>query len=655
MTINLGNFGNSIQAVTEQPTYKADMTIANALSSFGKMAGDMAIQEQRDLDETEAVKRTAEYEVGATELLTVGTEKLRAGEIKPDGFEGWYSGELTKLKSDKVKGVRQTLADRLSAGFDVANIKLGMKARDTQAGFVKEVQTANLMQTREQLERLALSDPEGAKRQWLTALNTVGTKILSAPEIAKDWQAFQEKVTFNKLASDLEGMTSIGSVGQLESQLANPEFQAGLSPEARLQLRNAAQSKKREMKAEADRVKREREYYANEQARQYVDILGSGLPVNSSLRTEMVEFANNSGKAGKAVRQTLANYDVIRQQQLKPLNVQGAELTTLRNQVISEKNADRRAELQDRYSVLSQSYVSGVNAFKQDPLNAYAARTNDPLPPLDISSTGNFLASLKGRSQYALRAQSMYGKPVDLMTNAEAESFVPEFRKMPVAAQADMLKAVRSAGGDRAALSLAGSLSKQDPVLGFAAYHAAKNAMTTAGRSTSQLILKGMKSQIKLPDATRKSIVSEAEKKFGTALAGNSAAFNTYVQSATMVYSALSEQAGDFNGDYDTDRAESAISIAMGTKPIEINGASVLPPVGRNPERFKGSMLGGIRGVGANVYGLKGDALDQFVESTTLRPSANDTYELVNSKSGGIFQYPAGGKYSGPIKLRGDK
>lgn len=654
MAINLGGFGNVIQQTTERPTYQADLTLGNAMQQFGQIAGQIAQKEKQKIDQAQSATKTAEFQIAAEELGAMAQENLRKGNLRPDEVETWVSDRLSDIKKDKLKGLNNDLKDRLTVGFDIAGMKYKAKAREMQAGFVKEGQMAELMKTREALERLALSDPNAAQAQWNQTLDTIGVDVLDQAQLQDQRQSFIETTTFNKVASDLEGMNGIAAVRSMEQKLADPNYLPNLAPERRLQLRNAAQSKRRELKAEADRIRREQESLQMEQAGMYANILGSGLPVSPELRGQIAAFTAQGGKGARAIKPVLENYDLIRQQQLQPLSEQGANLTKLRREVEAETDPKRRAELQTRFSVLSQSYQNGVKRFQQDPLLAYSESTAKPVPPIDLSSTDAFLGTLQERARYAKEAQGMYGRPVDLLTNVEAEQFAVTFKQMPVAMQADMLRSIKVAGGDSAAMSLAGAINKQDPQLGLAAYHAAKGGVTNNGRSTAAILLKGAKSQIKIEGANEKSLRQFFIGATGDAFVNNSLAFETYFEGVKLAYKAKSEEDNDMNGVYNSRRATEAVSIALGTKPIRIGGQDVIPPVGVGPERFKSVMETGIQNIGANVYKLKGRALDDFVKGTTLIPAANETYLLHNTETNADFLYPEGHKNAGqPIRLRG--
>lgn len=655
MAINLGNFGSVISQRADSPVAQADTTLGDALQKFGAFAGQMAAKEQQELDQSEGAKRTAQFEVEATELFTKGQELLNTGDIKPDEFETWYSDRINEVSADKVKGARPRLANSLTAGFDVAKQKLSLKVRETQAGFVKQTQAANFMQTTESLQRLALTDMSAAQAQFDVALKTVGPSIMTPEQIVKARNDFNEQTTFNNVASDLEGMTRIADISALESKLTNMDYLPQLSPQQRLQARNAAQSKKRELKAEYDRQKREREADAAQEGSMYMNMLGSGLPVSPQLQTQMANFAGGGSKSAKFVREGLANYGAIRAQQLSPFASQVADLGNLRAAVVNETNPERRITLQNRFDVLAKSYNQGAQAFKADSLQYAADVSGTVPPPIDLNSSGGFLASMRERANYVNRASATHGKPVTLMTAAEASQFVPMFIKRPVAEQADMLASIRKAGGDKAAMALAGSLSKEDPMLGLAAYHAAKGGTTTSGRSTAAIVLKGMKIDMKLPKDSEDAITEALLDRYGEALDTDSNAFNQYQNTAKLVYKTLSAEEGDLVGGSSKARAISAATIAVGTQPVSINGRAVIPPIGRGADEFKSSMTKGIAKIGRDVYGYTGSDLDKFITGTVLKPEGNETYGLYTKGSGATIIYPAGGKRSGPVILRGDK
>lgn len=653
MAINLGNFGNVIAQPAQRTVQGADLTLGNALQAFGKMAGDIAIKEKREMDQAEGVRKQAEFEVEATTILNDTQERLRAGDIRADEAETYFGDRINELRNFKLQGVNTALKNQLGAAFEQGAARYRIRARDLQAGFVQEGQRVELMKTQEQLERLALTDPEGAKAQWNTVLDTIGVRVLDPTRVQELRQGFKERTTFNSIASRLESTNSIAGARQIEQQLTNPDFMPDLTPENRLQLRNAAESKRRELKAEADRIRRENEARANEQASLYVNIISSGLPLTPELRSEISRFTAGGGRAGRAVSQTLRTYDDVRTQQLKPISEQAAELQKLRQQVEAESNPQRRLELQNRLGTLSQSYQRGVERFRNDPLVAYAEVTGSQLPQIDLGSSQGFLASIKQRADFAASARGMTGQPVNLLTRSEAETFANTFKTMTTAQQADMLRSIRVAGGDSAAMSLAGSLNQVDRGLGFAAYHAAKRGQTNAGRQTASIILQGAKSEIRLKPTMLDTLRAELMKTTGTAFRGNSAAFDDYLHGAALAYRALSEDAGDFSGEFNRGRVRSAISISIGTSPVEVGGSTVIPPVGANTSRFVQQMQNGISRIGRDAFKLQGNALDQFTSNTTLRADANESYLLMNSDSNAVMVYPQGHPRAGqPIRLR---
>jgi len=487
--------------------------------------------------------------------------KTRADEIRTKGLEGVNPEHRPLVDAMLMDNFGRT--QRSVAGLVTARDKADIKAGGLQ--FIEEMQ------------RLAARGPKEADdaiNKVRTFWTATGPRAGEPPDVAAARvQQFAERVRFTQ-ATALVNADPGAALKALKDQNYLPE----LDPGARTNLIHTADARvtqaanRAEIAAQARERKMDREWKA----------VSTVFEAGKMLDPVSLENARKTFK-GTAYEAALTN-----------LTAQAPAATAFASQPVS---AQRQAMMQAqatmntagaspeavaRYKHMEQLHAATLADIEKDPYQAAAERgVIVGVRPLGMDLQ-QLPAQLRARAADAQQVGQWVGSDVSLFRPDEAEKVGNVLQAMPPKDRAGALVGLRAAMTPGQAAAFAKQLDPKDKSLALAMAYTDRK--TTAGRYTSELILRGQQAKLdgtstkgqKQPDAK----VAEWGAEFAADLADvfpNQQTANDIREAAMLISHGLAAEAG---GALSREDRQRALRMAVGGTIVEHNGRKIPLPAG---------------------------------------------------------------------------
>jgi len=252
MRIPTGNFGQRTPSpATSGVRIPQGRSPGAALADLGDTVVRIGATELRDqqqelrkqeerADASAAAAAFASYEVDSTADLQSVLTDLEEGKIQRDQAQGALQSRLVKRQGDHLKSIKpeykQALQDNLIR-FD------GSATRTLDGAILKHARrerVGNFSTMVENLERLAVQDPNAAIEQAASAYRNEGIALFGADQAVTQLQTFTERAYARHFSERmLASSQDPNALKQLETQISKNE---DLNPDRKLQLLNNVKS-----------------------------------------------------------------------------------------------------------------------------------------------------------------------------------------------------------------------------------------------------------------------------------------------------------------------------------------------------------------------------------------------------------------------------
>ncbi|WKB53023.1 hypothetical protein [Eleftheria terrae] len=601
MKIPVGNFGNTVAAPQQAARVTANTASAEALAQLGQTVQNVAVdqmarqtrvdqlQMQEEMRKRDLEERTTAARVRTTtinDLADLQDEVNRGivdGSIPKDkAAEVWQQRVQEKLEG-RLDGVSPDFSGQLTVEFENLTRRGLNGVRDAVTKRDQQETRANLLALDEQYQRMAQRDRPRAQAEFFAQIDALGPQAGLAPEqVAQMKQGFTERTTFTEAFSLVRGAKDdMGSIRRAREVLAGEGF-AGLDPQRRAQLdaqldgyethilqkqEIAAQRAARQAEANLRRAGA-----AFETAQRLVD---SGVPLAADEYERLAAATAGTPYAGglRALQQQAREVGGFAAQ---PIRVQRAALDQV-NAAIAQNGASEA--LVKRRDALQKVLDGSARDLQEDPLRAGLQRgVITEIAPIDTRSVAGLVASLGARQQSAQVVGAWAGQAVSPLTSEEADQVGKLINVLPVDQRSSAIAQMATAMGPQQAAALGRQLAPKDKALGIAIGMA--GAKTTAGRYTSELVLRGAQAirdqTVKESDTTAKNDRAKVIKAIGDAYP-NQELRETMIEAAVLTHAGLKSE--------NDDDVEKAIKLATGGI-VERAGKKVPLPYGMDANTF---------------------------------------------------------------------
>lgn len=662
MRIPLGNFGNAIPQAAPATRVPggagrgADMLKQAADNLVNSIESGVAIekqqareeqQKQQALDRAKAANSVLDREIEVDAIHGDITQQVAAGTLDYNKAQETYKTKVGELKMPDMAGLDPVTAENFAKGmkrvdFKGSTIIDSVVAKEKVADFRR--QTDGILDKLGKKAGLPGADMAGVSAQ-IDAMDDIGRQAYGAgwDKRKQDWKDNTWDAQLNQQAMEvqdnmqgIDGLLKRVTKGDYADKVDSPRRNSLVA-----KLNGYKTSLIQRHEATASRAAREQEMRLKKAEAEFNTFQGMA-DKGTILKPEYIDQAIALTKGTPYQAGIIA---LAKQAQetgglaAQPLDVQRAQLTAIDTLIAKEGRSD---VLDKRREQVAKVVDASERGYKQDGIEAGLARgAITEIAPLDISTPEAIASSIARRVADAEKVSYVAKMPISPFTNTEAmtvrsmlESLPPKQRSMAVATIAQSV-------GPRAASAIAEQLDKQDKPLSLA--FATAGSKTTAGRYTSELILKGataikdgtaMKDDKKVT-GWKATIAGEIDGAFPNEKAATAVKEAAYYIAAGM--------AAENGGTVSTSNIRQAVTLAVGGSIIERNGKKLPIPAEMEADDFE-----------KRIKSVSPDSIIKQAPGGNVRVGGADmsAQEFANSIPGQELMFAGPGRYAVIVKGR---
>lgn len=629
-TIPMGNFGQSVVQPQRATRAVANTGLADAIGQVAQTVQGIALdqmaaqtrldQEARDIEaQTNAGRVRVKTINDASDLSDEISRGILDGTISKDKATEEWSARFKELTNGRLDGMDPRYAGPLQVAFEDLQARGLNGVRDTLTKRDQQDTQANLLTLGEEYQRMAIKDRPRAVLEYTAQVDAMGPRAGWTPEqIALKKQQFREGTAYTQAFGLAKGAQTLGQVRDAQKALASDAF-ADISPQKRMELdvfltgKESALIQKAEhaanaaARAQEARMSRARAEFEAAQGR-----LMTGIPDNDAQLMQTVQALSGTPymdtyKAQQNQARTLGGFAS------KSIPEQQREVDAL----YAERSKTGGGEqINERIRLAEKALSASKAEAQQDNLRAYVRRTpGEAVEPIDVTSPQAFITSVKKRVSLANRASLWSGNPSSVLMSDEAPAVAQMLGALPVQQRATALATIGMQLGPQASAGLAAQIDKQDKALSLALQYG--SSKTTAGRYTSELILKGQAAikdkAVKVDAAAESGWRGKIAKMVDGAYANERQAADVR-EAAYLITAGMAAE-----GSVDPARA---VRLAAGGDIVEHNGRKIPLPAGvtqgdledrlrsLKPQDFSAQTPGGVVRIGGQET-----TVDAFVQA----------------------------------------
>lgn len=611
-TIPIGNFGQSVAAPQRGVQRSADefgASTGRALEQLGNTGTQIAVQQiaaQTRLDQqvadreaqTTAARVRMQKGNALSDANDVLAQDVKAGKIPADKADEEWQFRAGEILRDATTGIDPRFAGSLQVEFDgLVQRGSGGVRRAVMARKQDETQ-ANLLVIGEESQRMAARDRPKAMAEYFAQLDVMGPEAGWAPDvIAQKKQAFKEGTAFANAFSMVKASSgSLGAIAKAKEALNGEDF-ADLDPQKRAQLDDSLEGYKTHLlqrqEIAAQRNARQAEARLKQAGAAFdtaQKLIDSGIPLAPD------EFDRLSAATAGT---PYANGLKVLQENARQVGGFAAQPISMQRRALDEVNAaiaqnGTSEALVKRRDALQKALDASETDSKDDQLRAGLKRgVIENLQPIDVTSVAGLTQTVGARLQAAQVVQAWSGRSVSPFTSDEASRVKTMIAALPVQQRSTALATIGATLGPSASAGLASQLDKEDKALALSLRFA--SSKTTAGRFTSEIILKGQQAiqdkTIKGWDTTEGDIRADIARQMGDGSGFASDETRRAVSDAALLIAAGLKAEGKYDtgpmGFSGGGGAAHAVSLAAGGKVIDHNGKRIPLPAEMDEGDFK--------------------------------------------------------------------
>jgi hypothetical protein len=479
-------------------------------------------------------------------------EKVKTGEIPKDKAADLWNTRVNEIRTESLKGVPAKYSADAQMDFDSQTARFGRGIGKAVTERDQADVRQGLNSTFEAAQRLYMKDPAGADKMVDDAIMQFGPHSGMPPDaLEKAKQGWKENTRFTKASEMIVAARRDNkSLAAVEKAVGSDEFSA-LDPQRKVQLMTQIEGfkvsniQRAEAEARAAQAARERQLREAETAFN----AANGLVQTGKVLSP--EYITTLTTTMKGTPFAAALPDLIKQAPeksafgMQPLSVMDASINRLRAD-LNVRGTDPATE--KRVTQLETIRDQARKDYEADPLIAAQERgILTQIAQVDTRSVAGLVGSLGERVNQASLVAQQTGQPTSPLTKQEAEAVGQAIRILPVEQRSSAVAQLAQAMGPQQAAALGRQMAPKDNALGIALGMAGDK--TTAGRYTSELVLKGSQAikdrAIKEDNAALTGIRARVVKEIGDAYPDQSVREAMIEGAVYAEYGLQSEGSGD--------------------------------------------------------------------------------------------------------------
>lgn len=656
-TIPMGNFGQAVASPGPQINVPRGDPIGQASERTGQIAqgvvNDMAAQQTRlDLEAKQAAERarTITTLTGTKDKLADLHDQIAQGVIDGTVPKDQAEARFSKQSAKLLEGVGSDLPDQnrqvVLAELNGDAMRLGNNVRKAVTQRDRMDVTAGISQTLEYLQRQYKADPGKATQQAMDTVDSLGPHSTLNPEqlakLKQTWKEGTQYTTAYELVHSARDSRQL--LDAADRTLGDPNALPDLDPQKRAQLQDRIQAYRFHLDQQAElaaqRAQREAERrlkLAEAEFNTFQAMADKGTVLDPTyIDRAMQATAGTPYQRGIAAlaKQATETGGLAAQ----PVATQQQALDQV-NALIAQRG--RTPELDKRKDQIEKVLRGSQTDLDRDALRAGLERgVITDLKPIDQSGgMPGLIQQLQQRIPLAQRVSMWAGRPVSPMTDDEAAQLQHQLSALPAKERSGMVAALAQTLGPQAAQGLATQMDKKDK--GLALAFAFSGAQTTAGRYTSELILKGQQAKLdgtstkneKQPELKSAQWSAHIASELDGVFPAQTLTDQTREAALLIAHGLSAEQGGQLR----TKDLDTAVKLAVGGSIVDYNGRKVPLPAGVD----EGMLNKRLRSVSADE--LKAQAPEGLVRAGGVPMQIG---EFVKTLPGQQLMYAAPGKYA---------
>lgn len=610
--IPLGDFGNNILRPGPQVQIvpgafdnggaaladlgNAGLNVASAMAAENRQEAERLAREKKQEQDALARARAANAVLERQDQMGVLrddiTQRLETGQIRYDDAIKAFDEASSKLNTPDVGTLDPATQANLENGYK----RIGMT---TRAAVVRASDKAMTGEFRSRADsaldllgkQASLPGVDmGELARQADTIDEIGIRAYGAAwgKKKQEWMDGNWNAHLNQKAMSVRD--NLAGIKQLQQEIAGGQYADKLDSDRRntiaMRLDGYRNSLLQRQEMAAQRAERERERHmrqAEAEFNTFQALADKGTIIAPEYVDRVVQMtAGTPYQAGvKAIAEQARETGGIAAQ---PLAVQQATLDAIDRQIAQQ---GRTPELDRRREQVSKVMAASKSDLKTDGLRAGLERgVLTDLAPIDVSTPASFEATIATRVQQAETVSAWSGRPVSPLDANEAEQLRTMLDALPAKEKSQAIATIAESIGPRAAGALSQQLDDKDKALSLA--FASSGSKTTAGRYTSELILKGataIKDGVVMKDdkkvtGWRATIAQQVDGAFPDERAANAAK-----EAAYLIAAGIAQENGGSIGGKDLERA---VRLAIGGDIIEHNGKKI--PIPAELDDFEDSL-----------------------------------------------------------------
>lgn len=599
MRIPLGNFGNVIAQPAPRvqvPSAANNMgaQVANATDNAMRTMNNMLEedrQQQQALDRAKSANAVLDREMQVETIHSEISQQVNDGTLPYADAKNAYRQRIEELGAPKVEGIDPVTAENMTKGFKRAEFK-GESAID---GLVSKAKSADFKAQADGIldklgKKAGLPGTDmAAVTAQIDAMDEIGRQAYGPAweKRKQDWKDNTWDAQLNQQA--MSTRDNLQGINSLQKRITEGDYADKLDSNRRNTLVAKLDAYKTSLiqrqEAAAARAQRQQELALKKAEAEFNTF--QGMADKGTILAP--EYIDRAVAATKGTPYQAGIVALAKQAQetggiaSQPIRNQQALLTQV-DTLIAQRG--RTPELDKRREQIAKVLNASQADLKENGLRAGLERgVITDMAPLDVSSPEAMAGSFAKRIQQADHVSAWAGKSVSPLDANEAEQVRGIMEALPPKQRATAVATIAQSVGQRYAGAIAEQLDSKDKALSLA--FATAGSKTTAGRFTSELILKGSQA---IKDGTAmkddKKVTgwkATIAQQIDGALPDDRAA-TAVKESAYFIAAGIAAEKG---GNVGSDDISRAVRLAIGGSIIERNGKKLPIPAGMEASDFE--------------------------------------------------------------------
>lgn len=585
-------FGNAIaQPARYNETQVPRAAFGEGIATATQHAGAQLMQdEQRQAAIADAARRAKsaasmrEIDADLDQIAADVADGVRTGQIdKTSATEEFKRRSQERMAtgmegiSQEDQGIAQQSFNARSTRLNRAVVSKSVTQRDQQdvrAGIDSQLEFA---------QRLYLKDPAAADQIASQTIEQLGPfSGVGSADLQKTMQRWKEGTRLNKAQTMvIDARRDNAELDKVASALGKDEF-SDIDPQRKTTLLGQIEGFKvsniQKQEAEARRRQAEQERYLRKAEASFTaaqSLISQGKVLSPEYVDQVSKSVTGTPFAA-ALKESLKEAPENTSFGVQPLSVQRELLSQARAQ-LNTTGTNPAAE--KRLAKLEKIYSDAEREYKADPLLAAQERGVIPaVAPLNTADLRSVIGSISARVDQAGIVQQQTGSPVSPLLSHEAEQVGKMISILPVDQRSTAISQLSEVMGPGVSAAFGRQVAPKDKALGLAIGLA--SAKTTAGRYTSELILRGAQAMkdkaVAVDNKALTGIRAQVAKEIGDAYP------NQDLREAMIDATVYAEYGLQSEGSGDVRRAVSLITGGL----AERGGRKVPLPYGMKADDF---------------------------------------------------------------------